>query len=100
MVILGPNISILSQIVKSLGIAFFTKLFSLSNESFIYLLSSGIYKLIKPTPKFILQFLNELRLSVCNKVYICKDAIPVIAAVVEAIAGIIFPAISLTFKKS
>ena len=44
-------------------------------------------------------FLNNLILLVCNNVYICKHAIPVTAAVVEAIAGIIFPATSFAFKK-
>ena len=44
-------------------------------------------------------FLNNLISLVCNKVYICKHAIPVTDAVVDAIAGIIFPATSLVFKK-
>ena len=68
-------------------------------QSCIYLFSSGIYKSKRLVPKLKSEFLNDLRLSVCNNVYICKHVIPVTEAVVEAIAGIILPAISLAFKK-
>ena len=49
--------------------------------------------------KLKLLFLKWFKLSDNNIVYICKQLNPATAAVVEAIAGIIFPAISFTFKK-
>ena len=95
----GPIKFILSKIVYSFGITFISFDYSVFGISFINLFSSGIVKLNILEAKLKVQFLNCFKLYACNKVKICNQLNPVIAAVVEAIAGIILPAISFTFKK-
>jgi hypothetical protein len=63
----------------------------------IYLFSSsGINKSNSLVVKLNAALLNYLIFFVFNKLYICRQ----IEEVVEAIAGIIFPEISFTFKIS
>ena len=96
----GPYKSILSQTVNFFGITFVSLAVSVFRVSVINLFSSGILKSYILVAKLKLLFLKLFKLSVNNIVYICKQLSPEIAAVVDAIAGIIFPETSFSFKKS